>query len=360
MNETSEKIRLKHPNTRQIAQWLGLLIMLVGSNILSAAAGERQIIELKDFTQAEVKNGGFTLPSGGNVHIRALGAAGEKGNLFSKSNMFAYGWIINADTRELVWKMDRNNTKKEADDRRFDDEVSLPAGSYEVYYSAHGYVSGSSFSRFDINIDRRKENFDGGNSKRRGFFGWFEEFFGDDLAKEWNRRAKAWGIELSVDERWSAVSMFAPPKDFPRVVFKATKLGENEHIRQQFTLSKPTALRIYALGEMDNSDHLADYGWITNAKSRKRMWQMQRADHMSAGGAKKNQKFDEVVEFPAGEFTLYYITDDSHSYLDWNQPPPDDPLNYGITLMATNEAGKANFKLSAGASEEKNIVVQLI
>lgn len=360
MKHRNEKILTKHTINRVLLGRLGLQLILLMGPVLIANAGVRSIIELRDFTQVEVKNGGFNLPSDGIIQIRAVGAGGEKGTLFSKSTMFAYGWIINANTRELVWKMDRNNTQKENHDRRFDGEISLPKGSYEVYFSAYGYVSGTSLSAFDINIDRRKERSYGRNSKNRGFFGWFEEFFGDDIEKEWNQRAKEWGIELSVSDRMPDVTMFAAPKEFPRIVYKATKLGEDAHIRQQFTISKPTSLRIYALGEIDNSDNLADYGWIANAKTRKRVWQLQRGGPVPGGGAKKNRKFDAVIAFQPGEFTLYYVTDGSHSYVDWNQPPPEDPFNYGITLMVMDEESKANFKLTSSIPEEKNIIVQLI
>lgn len=337
---------------------LSLLLPLILT--VPATGGERPLVELKDFSLTEVKSGGFRLPADADMHIRARGAGGDKNFSFSKANMFAYGWIINADTRELVWRMERNNTKKDDDDRLFDGTVSLPKGSYEVYYSAYGYFSGSSFSAFDINIDRRKGNVDNDRSKRRGFFDWLEDFFGDGAGKDWKRRSKEWGIELSINDRVAGVETFATPKEFPNTVYKAIRLGENEHIRQQFTCLKPITLRVYALGERVNNDHPADYGWIMNVKTHKREWQMDRSDLMPAGGANKNVKVDEVISLPAGDFSIYYITDDSHSYLDWNAPPPDDPFNYGITLIAQNEKDKENFKLVSNTNEEKNIIVQII
>ncbi len=350
----------KHRKKRSFAFIIVAMILMVLYVNRYALAGERLIIQLKDFTQTEVKSGGFNLPSHSSIHIKALGAGGEKNFPFSKVSLFAYGWIINADTRELVWRMDRNNTKKEKDDRKFDGTISLPKGSYEVYYSVYGYFSSSSFSTFDINIDRRKENSYGNKSKRRGFFEWFENFFGEDAEKDWARRAKNWNIELFVDDRVSDVQMFTPPKEMPNVIYKSTQAGENKHVRQPFVLTKPTAIRVYALGEMGNGNSLADYGWIVNAKTRKREWQMLHNNTTPAGGANKNEKADEIITLPSGEYTLYYITDDSHSYVDWNSPPPDDPVNYGITLMVQNESDKGNFKLISKSSEDKNVIVQLI
>ncbi len=55
------------------------------------------------------------------------------------NDMFAYAWILNARTREMVWRMTMNNTISDKGSsflRRFRGDVKLPAGEYEVYYSA--------------------------------------------------------------------------------------------------------------------------------------------------------------------------------------------------------------------------------
>src|SRR5690349_4635687 len=102
-----------------------------------ALAGEHLIIQLKDFDQTELKAAAFTLQSDAHIHIRGLGAGDEKRTKKSGSDLFAYGWIIDANTRALVWRMDRDNTSREKEDRLFDSEISLKKGSYEVYYSAY-------------------------------------------------------------------------------------------------------------------------------------------------------------------------------------------------------------------------------
>lgn len=314
----------------------------------SAQAGERSIIQLKDFTQTEIKGAGFSLPGEMKVHIRAIGGSG-RAFPFAGPDLVAYGWIINADTRELVWKMDRDNTRSEKNEGTFDDFVSLPAGEYEVYFGAYGYSA-------IYNIDRRQNN----PSDHRGFLEWLAQLFGTELGKDWKREAKKWGLELSVDDNAPDVRMFTPPKEFPNTLYHATRLGDNEHIRQRFTLSNALTMRIYAIGENDYSNEPADYGWILNAKTHRRIWEM-RAGHLkNAGGAEKNRKFDESVDFPAGDYLLYYVTDNSHSFADWNAPPPDDPYNYGVTLIAPSARDKQFFKLTSSGVEEKNVIAQLI
>ena len=121
-----------------------LLIAFITATV-TGIAGERTFVQIKDFEQTEVKSAGFTLPRDMSVHVVALGGGAEKGMKFGDDQMYAYGWIIDAGTREPVWKMDRSNTSREKDDRRFDGTVSLKKGSYEVYFTAYAFASQSPF-----------------------------------------------------------------------------------------------------------------------------------------------------------------------------------------------------------------------
>lgn len=266
--------------------------------------------------------------------------------------MFAYGWILDADRREVVWKMDRSNTSRSRDDRTFDGEITLPQGAYEVYFAAATFTYSSTFKNFSMNIDHREAGlFNAGIYSGNRTFGWFEKlidrFFGDDLREDWTKRSPAWGIDIAVDEaNASAVSLFHPPKEFRHVSFKATGVGENVHVRQSFAVREPMTIRVYAIGEGLRGDYdLADYAWIIQTANRSRVWEMKWKNSNHAGGASKNIKFDGTVELPRGEYTLYYVTDNSHSAADWNCAPPADPLQYGITLCAVEEREQAHFAL---------------
>ncbi len=336
----------------------GLIAGLIALVMISrpAVAGEHLIIQLQDFTQTEVKSAGFSLPRAMAVHISAVGA-GEEGFPFSSGGMAAYGWIINADTRELEWKMDDGNTTRTKTDRTFDGSVTLPAGSHELYFAAYGLAGLRKLPT--IEVEGRRVFPPGDEEKRQGFFQWLRELFGGDISRDWKKRAKNWGIDISIDDRVEGVTMFNPPREFPHVLFKATRLGENEHIRQRFSLSRPMHIRIYALGESDFGGELADFGWIMSAETHRRIWEMQRSNVQPAGGAEKNVRFDGTISFPRGEYILTYVTDNSHSFVDWNAPPPEDPFNYGISLIGTSDEDRGNFKTLGGGEEDKNVVVQL-
>ena len=57
----------------------------------------------------------------------------------------------------------------------------------------------------------------------------------------------------------------------------------------------------------------------------------------SAGGARKNRKVDQIITLPAGKYIVMFETDGSHSFNDWNDDPPDDPIHYGITLYKVSD-----------------------
>ena len=92
-------------------------------------------------------------------------------------------------------------------------------------------------------------------------------------------------------------------------------------------------VRIYALGEGRNGQ-MFDYGWITSADSRKRVWEMRYDDTEGAGGDAKNRLVDTTVRLEKGSYIVHYISDDSHSAEEWNASAPPDGRRWGITVLA--------------------------
>ncbi len=336
-----------------------------------ATAGQKAVVSLYDFSSKELKTAGIDVAQTTTFHISARGAGDSHcdndGDWKDRDDMFAYGWIIDANTRELVWKMEKDNTSRSRDDRTFDGDLTLNPGSYEVYFTASTFTYISTFKNITLNIDHREKglfNFGVRRSDKgvKGWFeGWFDDWFGDDLKEDWEKRSKTWGIGLLVDEgKLSSIKKFSPPKELPNVVLRATKLGESEFIRKDFTIAEPMKIHVYALGEGFRSEYdLADCGWIVRAGDRSRVWDMRWKNSSHAGGASKNARFDGEVSFQKGDYTLYFVTDDSHSELDWNCAPPSDPLNYGITFMIANERDRNNFKIST-FKDDANVILSIV
>jgi hypothetical protein len=117
------------------------------------------------------------------------------------------------------------------------------------------------------------------------------------------------------------------------IILSLTRVGNGENRVEGFTLKRPMHVRVLALGEALGGQ-LYDYGAILDAKTRKTVWAMDLAHTEHAGGADKNRMEDEVVSLDPGSYLVYYVTDDSHSYDDWNSAEPDYPALWGITLIS--------------------------
>jgi hypothetical protein len=321
-----------------------------------AYAGERQIVSLRNFCDVELKSAGIELRQPAVVHIKALGGGGDRGWTHKSDEMFAYGWIINAETRNLVWKMSVKNSRRSDDNLEFDGTVDLAPGSYELYFTVYAFAYHTVFSNFNINIDHRNKNLFGESEKKRNFFSWFKDWFSDDVGKNWRKCCSDWGMDLLVDESLAGqVGSFAPPLRSDDVVLQVTQVGDNAYIRKGFTLIAPTTVTVYGIGE--RTGEWVDYGWIQDAASNRKIWQMQDGATY-AGGARKNQKSLSTLRLQAGDYTLTYVSDGSHSAADWNDQPPDDPLSWGVTLSIPDSKERRNFR-EREVEDFKNIVVQI-
>lgn len=330
------------------------ILLLAGFALTQyAGAGEKTVVSLRDFEATELKSAGLSLRADATLTIKALGD-GIENKKMSEVGMFAYGWIIDADTREKVWSMDLRNTDKVKKGREFEGTVDLPRGDYEVYFVAFAYGASTWFSNYYINIDRR-DSYSGGGSRKRGVFSWFEDFFGEDAQLDWKERSKLWGIEVSLDNS-VAYSTFTPPRGRKNIVYQSIGAGEKVRARTGLDVKKPVTLGVYCIGEMGNSRHVADYGWITDRKTRQRVWMMEQRNSAPAGGAKKNLVYDATLSLAPGEYTLNYITDDSHSSADWNAAPPDDPLHYGITLYLPEPKDAGSISLTSWKDDDEALV----
>lgn len=337
--------------------YFGTLILLVLSK---SFAEEKAVVSLKNFCDTELKSAGIEVPRTTTFHVKALGGGGDYGWTYKSDELFAYGWIINADTRALVWKMDVDNTSSSKSDRKFDDEVTLKAGRYEVYFTVPTFSYHTTFTHININIDHReKPLFGGQGEKHKGFLEFFKDWWSDDIGKDWDKRCSGWGIELLADESQAkSVSTFTPPKEPPNTVLKVTGLGENELVKRGFTLTEPTELQIYALGEAEGESDMDDFSWIENTADRSRVWEMDYRKCSHAGGADKNIECSDDITLPKGNYVLYSVTDDSHSPLDWNARPPYDPLNWGVTISSKDERDRKNVT-PYQYKEDQNVIVAL-
>ncbi len=309
---------------------LALFLALAAAG-LPLRAEEPRLVALHGLESAEVRSQGFTLPRPMKVHVYARGAALRRlGHNRGESPLFAYGWILNATTREVVWQMDVINTRRDRDFLVADQYLDLPAGSYEAYYSNHAYGQGLFLAQWTRNIDRRDLSAKL-SERHRGFLA----AFGADeasLLRQWRSQVGNYGLELYLPGGDPGdVSLFEAPLRWARVVISLAATRDRGEWQQAFHVQRPVTLHLYALGE-GSKRRLSDYCWILDTRTRKRVWEMTPDLAQYAGGSSRNRRQVETLQLPAGDYVATFVTDDSHSPADWTSAPPCDPGLYGLTL----------------------------
>jgi len=310
---------------------------------LYAQDGKLVLKNLEDF---QVQMAGFLLEEERSVPVHAIGAGGDKelervhNYQQDRYNMYAYAWIINSDTREMVWRMTIDNTKKMGDlrlSREFDGKIALPRGTYEIYFAA----------------------------VRPSYYLWDGGFFSvNKLLKyiftdedEWEDSARDWIVEIAnVDEIYSRHDVKKILRAKHRnAIISLTDTDDDRTAKKGFSLTKPLKIKIYGLGE-GFKGKMFDYGWIVDARTRQTVWKMEEDESEHAGGAVKNRMFRDEIELPAGDYLVYFRTDGSHSSNDWNANPPYDPYFWGITLNAAGKELKEKIVKEYAEKEIKPIV----
>ena len=259
-----------------------------------AAFTESAIVSLVPDRNSSIRKG-FEITRPTSVEVYAIGELRRDGD-------FDFGWIMNADTRKHVWTMTYAGTDPAggaAKNRMAHETLQLKPGHYVAYF-----VCDDSHSPDDWNNVPATD----------------PEF---------------WGMTLRVADRAARASV--KPYDYEPVpagqtIVSMIGIHDDEMRSAGFALRRPMDVHIYALGE-GTSDKMSDYAWIVDEESHKRVWGMRYEDTEHAGGAEKNRLFDGTVHLDAGNYLVYYRSDDSHSYNDWNGAPPAEERYWGISIF---------------------------
>jgi hypothetical protein len=256
------------------------------------------IVSLVRVGNGELRSRGFTLRQPMEIRIYAMGECADP-----KSEMADYAWITDAATRRRVWEMrceDTGPAGGASKNRLFDGTIRLQPGSYLVYYRSDGSHS---------------------------YAGW-------NAAPPVESRY--WGVSLFPASGRLEPGVVGPlQRDTVGILAELVRVGNAQQVRRSFLLERPQTIRVHAVGEGVGGE-MVDYGWIEDARSGKRVWEMTYRETAEAGGARKNRLFDGTVSLPAGRYILFFKTDGSHAFRKWNADPPDDPESWGITLRREN------------------------
>ena len=294
---------------------LGCVVLLIAPTLFA----QNVLVQLNEIYPQEIRLAGFVLDNEQELDVEVVGPHRR-----GKNNIYGFAWILNADTREVMWELtDANSKWKSRLLREYRDKLTLGAGTYEIYYAIYPYQyyyrSGDgdgdwNFMRFFFN----------GNGEK-------EEYRNEDF-KEFQIKVFGSGKTLDRSEvinRQRRLQAKAP------VSLISTR--DEKYETQGFTLEKDLDLVVYMLGEA-RDDGSFDYGWIIDTESQKKVWRFDYYDSDHAGGNEKNRMVREKITLPKGKYAAFYVTDDSHSPREWNSPPPYDPAFWGFRFTPRMKA----------------------
>lgn len=240
---------------------------------------------------------GFKLTRDTKLFVRGFGEYSDWGDEFVD-----FGGILVAGTGDVVWEMTSRNTSHAGGaekNRAFEGMINLPAGNYIAFYSTDG-----SHAYRDWNKTAPYEPESWGLAIFPG-----TGFRNGDL------------VEMDVDEIINDGDVLA------RIV----RVQDDEHRRARFSLDKRTRIHIIAVGE-GTGHTMHDYGWIEDRSTGRTVWEMTYRKTRHAGGGEKNRQFDGQITLDAGDYEVFYDSDGSHSFNDWNTSRPRNARQWGITI----------------------------
>jgi hypothetical protein len=166
------------------------------------------------------------------------------------------------------------------------------------------------------------------------------------------------GITISTTSKANVVAFKMPEEIKP--VLQLTGVRDDDMASKGISVKAATNFRVLCLGE-ESGDEMADNGWIMNAATKEVVWDMATRRREHAGGAEKNKMVDETMRLEKGDYIVYYSTDGSHSFGDWNSGPPHEQDHYGITLWATKKEDLAKIAaFNPGEYKNDKVVVEIV
>ena len=327
---------------------LGSLIFATVLILFTATTYAKDRIFLIDsFHQGELFCRAFRVTKQTSIDIHAVGAL----SAFNRDQMAAYSWIIRSGSLRPVWEMTIDNTERYKRDkylREYQSTQELEPGDYEVYFYAGSpsLISGFSFDlgglgkaleKLKINLGDQKKALEKQKAKLKSEKGKIN-INGDvyDLTDGTDVRddiISEYSLEITGETK--DISRIECAYSSDRVIAEILQPDNDLYASKGFSLAQPLQVEVTAIGENAGmADDFADYGWIVNAETRKRVWSMAEAVTDLAGGAEKNKLVIDRLNLPKGDYVVYYVTDDSHTYDDWNAVPPYNPQAYGIRVTA--------------------------
>lgn len=312
---------------------VALMLLLPAGSRLRA---QDKLVDIKGLSPHELRVQSFVITQPQDIQIQATGADDRGSRSFgigpfkwernrddSRGYWRGSAWILDARSREVVWRLDRATTERDDELRSFNGRVRLNPGTYEAYYASY---SGNQTTQIlgTISSRRRQVRYDDGG-----------------LSDDFRFAITGTGRQLN------PADLTRTREDFTNNAFVMLHSPRHESTqRVGFSLDKPLDVEVYAIGEA-RDDESFDYGWIINTDTHEKVWKFDGLAATDAGGAEKNRYMRVTRTLPAGRYAAFFASDDSHDPLDWNAAPPNDPDFWGLTVRVKNPADRASVKTYA-------------
>ncbi|MBP6875983.1 MAG: hypothetical protein KBD56_07935 [Candidatus Eisenbacteria bacterium] len=284
--------------------------------LLLGSVSAQIIADIDNISERGLYERRFSLPQDVDATIDAVGSGS-----IEKDALFAYPWILDLRTRRVVWTFDtaRAQKTKKQDNLSLHSQVHLPAGDYALYFSALGGAFPVEKSIKILKLfNLGKVSFSGKNMR------W------DEVGEP-----REWRVSVRAAEGSPPVSVGEVPADLDLgAILRFHRLTDESDRRALLEVSRPVQLRVLAIGEyVADAQGFADGAWILDCSTFERVWEMTLLNTAEAGGARKNRMFDGTIALAPGRYLATCVSDDSHSYENWNSQPPYDPESWGLTIF---------------------------
>lgn len=218
-----------------------------------------------------------------------------------------FGYIEDVRSAERIWEMTWDNT--------------VPAGGYDSNRLYSGSLS------LKPGIYRAGFQSNGSHSTHR----WRAN-------PPWD--PSGWGMTLANVPHSDVMSY--DPWTQTEPLIDLTGVGNDALEKAQFTVHIPSTFLISAMGEITSRRSVYDYGWLESNETHEIIWKMSYLDSNHAGGAEKNRVETVFLDLEPGTYTVYYQSDDSHSFRRFTETGPDHPERWGLALFPVSSEGNAD------------------
>lgn len=300
---------------------LALVTLLLAYRVIEGPPSPSGLVVLDNLQHDEIYHRSFAVSAPSRIAIEAVGSfESDK----AEAAMAAYPWLIRREDRRVVWRMNADTVSRTSGTTASArDTLSLEPGTYDAYFVSLGNTRNGGFSF--LFLDRI---FGGGGAWR-------------DDNRDWRFILRsADGGELAFSSIESQADVELAPAG-AELLWSSAPMRGNSRGEHVFLAREQVPIRVYAVGEID--DRQMDYGWIENAVTHARTWEMTLENTRPAGGWHVNRVFDDTIQVEPGIYRAVFETDPRQHYGDWLANPPYDPAAWGMSLFTAREDAVSDF-----------------